>query len=381
MAATMGQNKESSSSGLSTGPSASYDPTKKWPCTSCTFLNWPQSTRCAQCLNPRSRTTSPTTSDRSPTLTGASAADILRARRKTTPNKEIPSSSKAAKAINTNDINNKTQATCYAKVKWTCKTCTYENWPKSCRCVMCGLPRGRTSPEIMATTSENKKPSKQAGLKQASPTAQQRNSVSPTGSLAASSDNFTDRSPDFGTTHACSSASLHVPEEKRETERKLKQIKNCMQENDWLWLSACNGVVNGDTRPVETFVGAGGDPARQLTKEEVTLLNRPSAFEVGYTIVHLAIRFRREDMLAALLNSTEVPSTAVKRLPSHLSADLASEIRREILAMLRQRKGDFPCQFLTDCVTFAIPSGRMAKLTHTINSKWMLHMYIYPFHS
>ncbi|XP_021371866.1 ubiquitin thioesterase ZRANB1-like [Mizuhopecten yessoensis] len=375
MAATMGQNKEGSSSNLSSGPSsASFDPTKKWACTSCTFLNWPKTTKCSQCLTSRSRmpvsgSLSPAIEQSPPiTLSGANT-ESLRARRKTTQNKEFPSSPKAAKAINTNDINNKTLATCNAKVKWTCKTCTYENWPKTARCVMCGLQRGRTSPEISSTaTSLENNSSNVSGssLKQTSVITKQ--TLSPTSSLAAgtSGRELGMRSPDIGT--ACSSAGLHVQEEKRETERKLKQIRNCMQEDDWLWLSACNGVVNGDSRPVETFVGAGGDPARQLTQEEVTLLNRPSAFEVGYTLVHLAIRFRREDMLAALLTSTEAPSKAVKRLPSHLSADLASEIRREILAMLRQRKGEFPCQFLTDCVTFAIPTG-VRDLPNTVQSQ------------
>ncbi|XP_060074323.1 ubiquitin thioesterase ZRANB1-like [Ylistrum balloti] len=376
MAATMGQNKEGNNSNLLSGSSSSsHDPSNKWACTSCTFLNWPKTTKCSQCLTPKTRPSvsgslSPTT-ERSPpiTPTGVNAAESQRARKKTTQNKEFPSSPKAAKAIYTNDINNKTLATCYAKVKWTCKICTYENWPKSARCVMCGLQRGRSSPEITSmTTGLENNTSNLSGstLKQSSVITKQ--TISPTSSLAAgtSGRELGARSPDIGT--ACSSAGLHVQEEKRETERKLKQIRNCMQEDDWLWLSACNGVVNGDSRPVETFVSSGGDPARQLTQEEVTLLNRPSAFEVGYTLVHLAIRFRREDMLAALLTSTETPSKAVKRLPSHLSADLASEIRREILAMLRQRKGEFPCQFLTDCVTFAIPTG-VRDLPNTVQSQ------------
>ena len=69
-------------------------------------------------------------------------------------------------------------------------------------------------------------------------------------------------------------------------------------------VSVCAGVVEGDLAPVEAYKASGGDIARQLTAEEVHLLNRSSAFGAGFTLVHLAIRFQRQDMLAVLL--TEV---------------------------------------------------------------------------
>lgn len=67
-----------------------------------------------------------------------------------------------------------------------------------------------------------------------------------------------------------------------------------------------SGVVEGDLSAVEAYKTSGGDIARQLSADEVRLLNRPSAFDVGYTLVHLSIRFQRQDMLAILL--TEVSS-------------------------------------------------------------------------
>lgn len=69
------------------------------------------------------------------------------------------------------------------------------------------------------------------------------------------------------------------------------------------------GVVEGDLAAVEAYKSSGGDIARQLTADEVRLLSRPSAFDVGYTLVHLAIRFQRQDMLAILL--TEVSGFGV----------------------------------------------------------------------
>lgn len=59
---------------------------------------------------------------------------------------------------------------------------------------------------------------------------------------------------------------------------------------DRSWLAACLGVVQGEHSPVEAYLSSGGDPTRQLSASEVSLLNRPSAFDVGHTLVHLAIR-------------------------------------------------------------------------------------------
>lgn len=66
------------------------------------------------------------------------------------------------------------------------------------------------------------------------------------------------------------------------------------------------GVVEGDLAAVEAYKSSGGDIARQLTADEVQLLNRSSAFDVGFTLVHLAIRFQRQDMLAILLTEVSI---------------------------------------------------------------------------
>ena len=62
-------------------------------------------------------------------------------------------------------------------------------------------------------------------------------------------------------------------------------------EIDTRWFEACHGVVDGNLGPVERYLAAGGDPARQLTQFEVALLNRPSAFDIGFTLIHLALRY------------------------------------------------------------------------------------------
>lgn len=138
-----------------------------------------------------------------------------------------------------------------------------------------------------------------------------------------------------------------------ENERKARHLR---RNADWNWLNACIGVIEGDPNPVEAYLASGGNPARTLTASEVAILNRSSAFDVGHTLVHLAIRFQREDLLAVLLSQIEGSGSGVKRVPSYVAPDLAADIRRHFASSLRQRKGNFPCNFVTDFPTFALPA-------------------------
>jgi len=145
---------------------------------------------------------------------------------------------------------------------------------------------------------------------------------------------------------------------------KLHQIRNRLRDVDWLWLMACQGIVDGDVHAVEAYLAASGDPARQLTADECVLLGRRSAYAPGYSLVHLAIRFRREDMLSTLLAAGEMHAGKPrKRVPSYAAPDVAAAIVREISSSLRQRKGDFPCYFVMETATFALPGGIYAKLS------------------
>lgn len=58
-----------------------------------------------------------------------------------------------------------------------------------------------------------------------------------------------------------------------------------------------------------------------------------------------------------LLSRIEGGGSGVKRVPSYVAPDLAADIRRHVSATLRQRKGSFPCYFVTEITTFALPAG------------------------
>ncbi|CAH1258163.1 ZRANB1 [Branchiostoma lanceolatum] len=309
---------------------------KKWTCKACTYLNQPKAVKCTACLAPRKKLALP------PVTQGSEPNnDLLAAKaqsRTSTP--LIPGSPEATKAAN-NDKNKAVYNSSRTVVKWSCSACTYENWPKSSKCVLCHTPRHRSPEQSPGNTSNihdhDANNRRGSNYHRRSPPSSAR---SPT-----------EANVEIELASASASAGNNQQEERR-----LRLIRNRMRQQDWLWLNACVGVVEGDPQPVQVFLSSGGDPARQLTYDECLLLDRPSAFDVGYTLVHLAIRFQREDLLAVLLTSTEVASHAVKRVPSHVSPDCAADIRREVAGGLRQRKGDFPCYFLTEMVTFALPA-------------------------
>uniref|UniRef100_A0A8C6K2P9 ubiquitinyl hydrolase 1 n=2 Tax=Sauria TaxID=32561 RepID=A0A8C6K2P9_MELUD len=311
----------------------------KWSCHMCTYLNWPRAIRCTQCLSQR-RTRSPT---ESPQSSGSGS-------------RPVPLSVDPCEEYNDrNKLNTRAQ-------HWTCSVCTYENWAKARKCVVCDHPRPNNIEAIELADTE-----------EASSIINEQDRARWRGSC--SSGNSQRRSPP--TTKRESDVKMDFQRielagavgSKEELEvdfKKLKQIKNRMKKTDWLFLNACVGVVEGDLAAVEAYKSSGGDIARQLTADEVRLLNRPSAFDVGYTLVHLAIRFQRQDMLAILL--TEVSQHAAKCIPAMVCPEVTEQIRREIAASLHQRKGDFACYFLTDLVTFTLPAD-IEDLPPTVQEK------------
>uniref|UniRef100_A0A8C0TAS2 Ubiquitin thioesterase ZRANB1 n=7 Tax=Boreoeutheria TaxID=1437010 RepID=A0A8C0TAS2_CANLF len=319
--------------------SYSMENANKWSCHMCTYLNWPRAIRCTQCLSQR-RTRSPT---ESPQSSGSGSRPVAF------------SVDPCEEYNDRNKPNTRTQ-------HWTCSICTYENWAKAKKCVVCDHPRPNNIEAIELAETE-----------EASSIINEQDRARWRGSC--SSGNSQRRSPptmkrdsemkmDFQRIELA--GAVGSKEELEVDFKKLKQIKNRMKKTDWLFLNACVGVVEGDLAAIEAYKSSGGDIARQLTADEVRLLNRPSAFDVGYTLVHLAIRFQRQDMLAILL--TEVSQQAAKCIPAMVCPELTEQIRREIAASLHQRKGDFACYFLTDLVTFTLPAD-IEDLPPTVQEK------------
>ncbi|NP_001084698.1 ubiquitin thioesterase zranb1-B [Xenopus laevis] len=317
--------------------SYSMETSSKWSCQICTYLNWPRAIRCTQCLSQR-RT-------RSPTESPQSSGSGLRS---------IPGPIDPCEEYNDrNKLNIKGQ-------HWTCSACTYENCAKAKKCVVCDHPTPNNMDAIeLANTDEA------SSIINEQDRARWRGGCSSSNSQRRSPPT-SKRDSDMDFQRIELAGAVGSKEEFELDLKKLKQIKNRMRKTDWLFLNACVGVVEGDLSAVEAYKTSGGDIARQLSADEVRLLNRPSAFDVGYTLVHLSIRFQRQDMLAILL--TEVAQHAAKCIPAMVCPELTEQIRREIAASVHQRKGDFACYFLTDLVTFTLPAD-IEDLPPTVQEK------------
>lgn len=306
----------------------------KWTCDRCTYLNWDRSKRCVICQALRHHDSegglavalAPLTinTNTSSEASGSSSqSDYSRGPYPNSPaeitnNKYSPGTSK------TPESNNKTVVNAIMKSyqkKWICKICTYENWPKASKCCICFTSR---SPSIS--------PSLSPGASQTSPP------TSPRGAAASLPTNKSAKKSDS-------------------TQHTLQKLHDKFSELDWLWLKACVGTVEGDRIAVDAYIACGGDVARQLTTEEAKLIGDGNKFQKGHTLLHLALQSQREDVVALLLTAS-VTSKTKKRLPPHTCPDLANEILRTVACSLRQRKGDFPCFFFTESVTFALPGGK-----------------------
>ncbi|XP_014010193.1 ubiquitin thioesterase Zranb1 [Salmo salar] len=343
-------------------------PSSKWSCHICTYLNWPRAIRCTQCLCQRHQQEQHhhglAQQPRSPTESPQTSGSGCRPAPPSTP------TDPCEEYNDRNRLNTRAQ-------HWTCAACTYANWPNACKCVVCDHPRPNslTEPIELASKPESLPPS----ILNEQDRDNRRGGVSVGGGgggvLGCSggqrrspptSEREAEVKMDFQRIELASGAGVGSIEEQQVDFKRLKQIKNRMRRTDWLFLNACAGVVEGDLAAVEAYKSSGGDIARQLTSDEVRLLNRSSAFDDGFTLVHLAIRFQRQDMLAVLL--TEVSQQAAKCIPAMVCPELTEQIRREVAASLHQRKGDFTCYFLTDLVTFTLPAD-IEDLPPTVQEK------------
>ncbi|XP_055642558.1 ubiquitin thioesterase trabid isoform X2 [Toxorhynchites rutilus septentrionalis] len=372
-----------STSNLASGPLTNsfsdMDSNQKWPCIACTYLNLPQSRRCLQCNNKReddfpvklfSQKTQPQKSSPPKVISEydclsdkLNAINICRSskdeeslepfpvggsndrrRRNNSPitrnastttertldnAKECSSGSSggkqpsptAASPLNTRSVAN--------AGKWFCSVCTYENWPKSIKCSMCLNPRET----ISCRTNQ--------ALAKHSPEHDEN--------VASNIVVNNKRNQQHGREHEAMNNLDNYQQE-----RHMRQLR---RQPDWQWLNACVGIAENNFQAVETYLDCGGDPGRALTLAEVNALNHDGMeFDAGHTLIHLAIRFHRDEMLPLLLAQISGSGPGIKRVPSYVAPDLASDIRRHFAQSLRIRKASFNCQYVNEHATFSLPA-------------------------
>ncbi|CAF92296.1 unnamed protein product, partial [Tetraodon nigroviridis] len=129
----------------------------KWSCHMCTYLNWPRAIRCTQCLCQRQHAQQQqhgqhaahqghhTQQPRSPTESPQTSGTGCR------PTRPVITADPCEEYNDRNRLNTHAQ-------HWTCAACTYENWAKALKCVVCDHPKPNSllaEPIQLASESES----------------------------------------------------------------------------------------------------------------------------------------------------------------------------------------------------------------------------------
>ena len=304
--------------------SGSTSPQSKWVCSTCTYGNWPNSKHCTMCNTLRGRhkpmpiSTSNDSGrivgggdagigsilDYAPSLgaVGGGVQDDVRV-----PSQHLrdspsnrPAKSKAGKKSSTE---NRVQK------KWKCGKCTYENWARAGKCVMCQTAKNKTPSPPMSDSESSQSPNpatkhshSHRPSPSSSPTENANSSLSSlharslgiNSNQAAASPIQTEITPSAIHLIPCTgtndSTEIYPSSNLKSTSNEARQIRNRLLSSDWLFINACLGVVNEDVAAVKAYLRNEGDRARQLSRDECLVLGQPSIFSVGSTLVHLAIR-------------------------------------------------------------------------------------------
>lgn len=263
----------------------------KWNCSICTYQNWPNANICTLCRSARNND-----AGRHVTRDSSQSDSCYRSILEyASTGQELSISHSAPKGKPHRHKGNSHSHNDNRTKKWRCSKCTYENLSRNNKCAMCYTGKNRTpSPPLHtegqlsagATDKSNWWKTDNEEIFSRQPISTSSYSSSSTSNSQTVTYSFPSPSlpsPKFGST--CSST------QSKSTSDKVRQIRNQLSSSDWLFLNACQGVVNGDQEPVKAYLKHNGDKGRQLTNDEVLVLKEKSKFTIGSTLVHLAIRY------------------------------------------------------------------------------------------
>ena len=321
----------------------------KWVCFVCTYGNWPNSKHCTMCnaLRRQHHKLSPQVGGdgvpggvgssggnggggggggagvigdsildyvprhldyvASPGAVGGGMYDEIRVPHHSQHARDSTSNRSSAKPRKKSSVDNRS-----GQRKWKCSKCTYENWARAGKCIMCQTTKNKTPSPPMSDSETSHSPNPATKHHHPSSPSENANSSSSLASLSSSSLHarslginsnqppssaspaHTDSSPSavhlIPCTAAGTSTDVLPSSSLKSTSNEVRQIRNRLSSSDWLFINACLGVVNEDVPAVKAYLRGEGDRARQLGRDECLLLGQPSIFSVGSTLVHLAIR-------------------------------------------------------------------------------------------
>lgn len=313
------------------------DDSAKWSCSTCTYLNWPKSLKCVQCYTIKPPTTvsiniADENNNSSSSSSSSNNGDFIKTVRNgssspknltpmnrslcnspcTVPKQQSPAlpptdpaTTSIGPVVSTNSNSNLSEQ-CTGTIvtvnekKWQCSACTYQNWPKSQKCVMCHVPRQASS---------------SMGI----------NSSGSSGSCSGRE------------ATKASGKSQRVAQQSIHQQQQQLRLLNYQIHLDRLFLAACQSITESgalDPTHLHLYIQAGGDLTRKLTAEECSVLAQPHLFSPGFTLLHLCCRFKRKDVLINLLNQPAVQSKLIGSLSG--SGTTGNSTSKVVNALLKQ---------------------------------------------
>uniref|UniRef100_A0A915DN82 RanBP2-type domain-containing protein n=1 Tax=Ditylenchus dipsaci TaxID=166011 RepID=A0A915DN82_9BILA len=308
----------------------------KWNCFMCTYLNYETSQKCTVCQTPR------TSSSSKPLFIEDAAAstsqyNIQEGNAKSRSNGAVlhcytdrplrfgsdPDINKSAKNSpspppTAASSPKKTASTIISKAlnKWTCATCTYDNWPNASRCIMCGMER-------------------QSRLDQEGPPARI--------SCCSAIQKFDVSSSEVN--HYTSALDIY-----------LRRFAG----NDFLeqlFFKAATAIASQEIQMVNSVVDYlinEGNLHRSFTCFESRLLNSRGFFRVGFETGDSLIEIAKKCDCSDLVKLMKRVSTPEDKLPCVINCSARTRVYAKIAQFMVVRNGNFNAQFIAHPYNFNI---------------------------
>uniref|UniRef100_A0A0V0J8N7 ubiquitinyl hydrolase 1 n=1 Tax=Schistocephalus solidus TaxID=70667 RepID=A0A0V0J8N7_SCHSO len=394
------------------------DPVQKWICPMCTYANWPKSRKCTLCLSPKDLpriedemkrldvSASPIHSEDHQAGWSCSRCTFI--------NRINLEKCLQCDFARSSDVSGRTATSACAQesllsaIKWRCNVCTYENWPKSRKCVMCHASCPVTSHLTLEESRPSTLPDQCLG---GSAPSESLISVKP-------KQNVNTSHADIIWLDACKAVVLgeiatfeNYIRSVENLDRRLTK-RECHMLDRWFAqqlpadhpLLSSPEVVGTSSRivTISTNISEPIDVSRS-SREQRPVFTSP--FKPGHKLLDIAKAYRRSNFVDILLREREYaelgcpvdpdplsiqscfpfnssiatataatagsfesppPSPRGVHLPAHrffskrsfcqTSPYLAKELRRILASGIRQRKGGFPCDYMSEWGTFFLPA-------------------------
>ncbi|CAF0858546.1 unnamed protein product [Didymodactylos carnosus] len=330
-------------------PITSYiDSVEKWPCQICTYLNYPKSMKCIQCRS--TRVTS--------TITPAQVQRSL----STNDNDRIspPQTPATSSSSSTTNLLSDSKIIAQRLRKWMCKKCTYENYPSSKKCVMCLHLRANNLSSCTSSSS------------------------------SSTCGHTTDEEQRMNAINK-SMENIAVDRKEKREKRTIQhsQPQQIMKKTssisatlpvERLWLKACETLLDGGPlHVVAEYLAYGCDPLRQLTMDDIKLLNMKNisyidcvgktlkqlAFLTGQleqyqTLENVVLQFKQQQqqlIRQTMKKQQQQQHQRTRHVPANICPTLIELTQWQFRTFLRLKKTtEFQCYYLTECFTFTLPA-------------------------